>query len=118
MDQIALEGMEFFAYHGHFDEEQKIGNKYSIDLYLDTNLKLPASSDKLKDTIDYGIIYQKVSSVMAQKHRLLEHVAYDIIESLKVEFANVNKIRVVVSKFNPPIGGVCNKAKVTIEESF
>ena len=45
-------------------------------------------------------------------------VAYDIIESLKVEFANVNKIRVVVSKFNPPIGGVCNKAKVTIEESF
>ena len=29
MGQIALEGMEFFAYHGHFDEEQKIGNKYS-----------------------------------------------------------------------------------------
>ncbi|RZK29989.1 MAG: dihydroneopterin aldolase, partial [Hymenobacter sp.] len=33
MGQIALEGLEFFAFHGYYDEEQKIGNKYGVDIY-------------------------------------------------------------------------------------
>jgi dihydroneopterin aldolase len=118
MDQIALEGMEFFAYHGHFDEEQKIGNKYSIDLYLDLDLKHAALSDNLKDTLDYGKIYEKVSLVMSKKHRLLEHVALQIIEKIRLDFQFVKKIRVEVSKFNPPIGGVCHRARVCIEEQL
>ena len=118
MDQIALEGMEFFAYHGHFDEEQRIGNKYSIDLTIDTDLSRPANSDNLKDTIDYGDIYQMVKLVMSKKHRLLEHVGHEIIDAVKSRFGSVNKITVEVSKFNPPIGGVCHKAKVKLEECF
>jgi 7,8-dihydroneopterin aldolase/epimerase/oxygenase len=118
MGQIALEGMEFFAYHGHYDEEQKIGNKYSIDVYIDTDLTAPSSTDKLRDTIDYGEIYQMVRSVMTNKHRLLEHVGHEIIDAIKNRFVNVSKITVEVSKFNPPIGGVCHRAKVKLEEQF
>jgi dihydroneopterin aldolase len=114
MGLILLEGMEFFAYHGHFDEEQKIGNKYAIDVEVDTDLSNAAASDKLKDTINYGEIYEKVALVMKKKHRLLEHVAYDIIEEIRAKFNNINSIKVSVSKFNPPIGGVCEKAKVII----
>ena len=44
MGQIALEGMEFFAFHGYYDEEQKIGNKYGVDLYIETNLNAAAAS--------------------------------------------------------------------------
>jgi dihydroneopterin aldolase len=118
MGQISLEGMEFFAYHGHFDEEQKIGNKYSIDVTIETDLSAPASTDSLKDTIDYGIIYNMVKEVMAEKHRLLEHVGYEIIASVKARFKEIEKIKVEVSKYNPPIGGVCLKAKVSLEEVF
>ncbi len=118
MGQIALEGMEFFAYHGHFDEEQKIGNKYSIDVTIDTDLSTPANSDSLKDTIDYGKIYQMVHIVMQKKHRLLEHVGHEIIDAIKANFNKIERIEVVVSKYNPPIGGVCNKAKIKLEEKF
>lgn len=118
MGQIALEGMEFFAYHGHFDEEQKIGNKYSIDVTIEADLSAPASSDSLRDTIDYGDVYQMVNTVMKKKHRLLEHVGHEIIASVKAKFKHIEKINVVVSKFNPPIGGVCHKAKVVLEEVF
>ncbi|MCP9770327.1 dihydroneopterin aldolase [Lacihabitans sp. LS3-19] len=118
MDQIALEGMEFFAYHGHFDEEQKIGNKYSIDVFLDTDLSTAATTDKLKDTINYGDIYAIVKLVMSKKHRLLEHVGHEIIDAIKLQFSGINKITVEVSKFNPPIGGVCHRAKVKLQESF
>jgi 7,8-dihydroneopterin aldolase/epimerase/oxygenase len=118
MGHIALEGMEFFAYHGHFDEEQKIGNKYSIDVLIETDLSRPASSDNLKDTIDYGDVYQMVRMVMSKKHRLLEHVGHEIIDAIRFKFNSIKKVTVEVSKFNPPIGGVCNRAKVKLEESF
>ena len=114
MGVISLEGMEFFAYHGYYDEEQKIGNKYSIDLKIDTNLSSAAKSDRLKDTINYEELYQLVLKVMQTKHRLLEHVAYEIIEKVKDTYDNVNDVTVGVSKYNPPIGGICERAKVVI----
>jgi 7,8-dihydroneopterin aldolase/epimerase/oxygenase len=116
MGQIALEGMEFFAYHGHFDEEQKIGNKYSIDVFIDSDLSQPANSDNLKDTVNYGEVYEIVKAVMFKKHRLLEHVGQEIIEAIKLKFKTIEKVKVTVSKYNPPIGGVCEKAKVSLEE--
>jgi dihydroneopterin aldolase len=114
MGLISLEGMEFFAYHGYYDEEQKIGNKYSIDLTIETDLSNAAESDRLKDTINYEELYRLVLEVMQTKHRLLEHVAHDIIEKIKVTFNSVQKVTVGVSKFNPPIGGICERAKVLI----
>jgi 7,8-dihydroneopterin aldolase/epimerase/oxygenase len=114
MGVISLEGMEFFAYHGYYDEEQKIGNKYAIDLTIEADLSSAAESDRLKDTINYEELYQLVLQVMQTKHRLLEHVAHDIIEKIKTSYNSVDKVTVGVSKYNPPIGGICERAKVLI----
>jgi dihydroneopterin aldolase len=35
MGKILLEGMEFFAYHGHYEEEQIIGTKFIVDIEID-----------------------------------------------------------------------------------
>ncbi len=115
MGTIALEGMEFFAYHGLYDEEQKIGNKYSIDVIIKADLSIAAETDKLRNTINYEILYKIVAAVMTQKHRLLEHVAHQIIVQAKTQFDDIQHITVSVSKFNPPVGGVCDRSKVTIE---
>jgi dihydroneopterin aldolase len=32
--KITLEGMEFFAHHGYYQEEQKIGNKFAVDIMI------------------------------------------------------------------------------------
>lgn len=114
MGLISLEGMEFFAYHGYYDEEQKIGNKYAIDLTIEADLSSAAESDKLRDTINYEELYQLVLQVMQKKHRLLEHVAHDIIEKIKTTYGSVKQVTVGVSKYNPPIGGICERAKVVI----
>ncbi len=114
MGLISLEGMEFFAYHGFYDEEQKIGNKYTIDLTIKTDLSLAAETDRLKNTINYEELYNLVLEVMLQKHRLLEHVAHAIIQKVKSKYQLVETVTVGVSKHNPPIGGICSKAKVII----
>ncbi len=114
MGQIALEGLEFFAFHGYYDEEQKIGNKYGVDLYLKTDLHAAGTSDKLAETVNYEVLYRVVLIEMQQPARLLEHLAHRILDRVMNEFPRVRRRRVSVSKFNPPLGGICHRAQVTL----
>ena len=114
---VALEGMEFFAYHGFYKEEQRIGNKYSVDLRIETDLSKAAAEDDLSGTIDYEAVYNLVKHEMLNPNKLLESIGQKIINALMREFPKVTGVEVSVSKFNPPIGGVCAKAKVTLKSS-
>jgi len=118
MGIISLEGLEFFAYHGYYDEEQKMGNKYSIDIAITADLNRAAQEDRLSLTVNYEVVYTIIADVMKIKHRLLEHIAYKIIEAVKVQFPEIQQITVNVSKFNPPIGGVCERSKISITTPF
>ena len=113
---VALEGMEFFAYHGFYKEEQRIGNKYSVDLRIETDFSKAADEDDLTGTIDYESVYNLVKHEMLHPNKLLESIGQKIIKAVMREFPRVTGVEVSVSKFNPPIGGVCAKAKVTLKE--
>lgn len=115
MGTITLEGLEFFAYHGFFDEEQRMGNKYSVDITVTTDLSEAARRDRLSATVDYGELYKITLGVMQRKARLLEHIALSIIEDIRRVYPDLETIEVSVSKFNPPIGGVCHRAKITMQ---
>lgn len=114
MGKIALEGLEFFAYHGAYIEEQKIGNRYAVDINIETDFTTAAETDRLKETVNYEDVYDHIKEVMHQKHRLLEHIGYSIIERIRLQYPNIQEVEVSVSKFNPPIGGVCERAKITM----
>ncbi|MET4106567.1 dihydroneopterin aldolase [Hymenobacter sp. UYP22] len=115
MDQVALEGMEFFAFHGYYEEEQKIGNKYSVDLYIDTDLQQAGTSDELENTVNYVVLYQLVAEEMHIPARLLEHVGQRIISRVQAAFPHISGVKVSVSKYNPPFGGICFRSRVTLE---
>ncbi len=112
---ISLEGLEFFAYHGYYDEEQKVGNKYSLDITIHTDFEKAAQYDRLRGTVNYEELYGIAVEVMHERSRLLEHIAYRLIEKVREKYPDVEKVHVAVSKFNPPIGGVCHRSKITLE---
>ncbi|MFY7825994.1 MAG: dihydroneopterin aldolase [Flectobacillus sp.] len=114
MGTIELEGLEFFAYHGYYEEERKIGNRYQIDVKITVDFSSAAQNDKLKDTVNYEDLYRIIAGVMQIKSKLLEHVGQLIIDEVRKIYPNVHEVQVGVSKFNPPIGGVCTRAKVTV----
>jgi dihydroneopterin aldolase len=113
---VSLRGLEFFAYHGYYDEEQKVGNKYSVDVMVRADLKSAAVEDQLSQTVNYEALYKIVKDTMQVRSRLLEHIGYEVIQSIFEEFLQVQWVEVSVSKFNPPIGGVCKEARVTLTE--
>jgi dihydroneopterin aldolase len=114
-DTVALEGMEFFAYHGFYKEEQRIGNKYSVDLKIETDFSKAANEDDLSGTINYETLYNLVKQEMLHPNKLLESIGQKISKAVLDEFSEVMTVEVSVSKFNPPIGGVCARARVTLK---
>lgn len=117
MGKIALEGMEFFAYHGYYDEEQKIGNKYSVDVEVETDLTRAGRKDALGETVNYEELYKLITLVMGKPARLLEAISFQIIQDTFSRFSAANVVSVSISKFNPPIGGVCQRARVSMRKS-
>lgn len=115
MGTILLKNIKIYAYHGCLEEETKIGSDYLVNLEVKANLLKAASSDSLKDTIDYVHLQQIVKNEMAVPSKLLEHVGLRIIKKIKDELSMINKVKVTVSKINPPIGGDVEEVSVTLK---
>jgi 7,8-dihydroneopterin aldolase/epimerase/oxygenase len=114
MGLIHIEGMEFYAFHGHFKEEQIVGNKFLIDVTLETDMEKPMESDNLRDAINYQRAYEIVKQEMQKKSHLLEHIAGRILNALYSEMEGLKKVTVKVSKINPPVGGKVNSVSVVM----
>lgn len=105
MGIIKLTNIRVHAHHGCLAEESIIGSEYRVDISLRTNLKKASISDNLVDTVDYVHINHIVKEEMNIPSKLLEHVAKRIIDCVFSELEAVEKMKVSVSKINPPIGG-------------
>ena len=114
MGTISIEGMEFFAYHGHFHEEQIIGTRFIIDLFMDTDTREAEASDTLSKTVNYQLVYGLVAEEMKVKSKLLEHVARRILDRLSSEFPQITALRIKISKMNPPVGGKVERVSVEL----
>jgi len=114
MGQILIENMEFYSFHGHFKEEQIVGNKFLVDLTIETDMKIPSESDNLRDAVDYQRIYLITKLQMEKKSHLLEHIAGRIIDAIYAEMGAIQKITVKVSKMNPPMGGKIGSVSVVM----
>ncbi len=114
--RIILEGMEFFAHHGYYKEEQVIGNKFAVDISVTTDITGAAEHDAIRETVNYEALYRIIRKEMNQPTKLLEHIGKRIIDAIFREFPVIDDIEVSISKYNPPVGGICHKATVTLSE--
>ena len=112
--KVALEGLEFHAYHGVYPHERSSGNKFEVDIVIDTEFSESAFRDELTGTINYEDLYAIVKEEMEKPSKLLETVGHSIAEHALKSFATAKMVEVKISKFNPPIGGVCKKASVIV----
>ena len=104
-DQIQLQGMQFYGYHGVNPEERVLGQRYVVDLTADLDLRKAGQTDRLEDTVSYSHIYRTVRAVMEGEPRnLLESAAEAIAVRVLAEFP-VQAVSVTVKKPNPPVRG-------------
>ncbi|NOZ36395.1 MAG: dihydroneopterin aldolase [Chlorobi bacterium] len=114
MGFIEIEGMEFYAYHGHYKEEQIVGNMFLIDLKIETDCRKAAESDNIEDAVNYQTAYKIIKEEMKKKSNLLENIAGRIIDALYEKLENMKSVSLKLSKMNPPMGGKIKKVSITM----
>lgn len=117
MGIIRVENIRTYSYHGCLEEEAKIGSEYRVDIEVKANLKKSSKSDKLVDTVDYVHLNLIVKEEMDIRSKLLEHVAKRIQDRVLEEIPMVTKVKIAVSKINPPIGGDVEQVTVVLKKA-
>lgn len=118
MGSIEIEGMHFYAYHGHYEVEQLTGNEFTVDLKIKTDCTKAAATDNLQDALNYQSVYRVVQKEMAINSKLLEHVAKRILDALYREFPGIKKAMVKISKLNPALGGEVDKVSIVLNRKY
>jgi 7,8-dihydroneopterin aldolase/epimerase/oxygenase len=115
--KIILEGLEFHAYHGVYPHERDSGNWFEVDIQVETDFSKAAARDEISGTVDYETLFAIIKEEMEKPSKLLETVAGQIVDHVLSTLSAVEAVEVKISKLNPPIGGKCRKASVSLSKS-
>ncbi|KRD96179.1 hypothetical protein ASE63_12250 [Bosea sp. Root381] len=101
---ILIEKLDIYAYHGFFAEEERLGQRFVLDLLLETDLRASAISDALADTVDYGAVVGVVTEAFtAKRFNLLEAAARAVALAVLDGFPPVTRVEITLRKPAPPI---------------
>ena len=112
---IDLQDMEFRAYHGCYDLEQKVGNRFNVALTITTHLGDVAQEDAVEKAVNYLTVYEIVEGQMKVTQRTIERVAQNIINAIKAHFPQIVEVECCVAKLAPPLGGKIGRVSVTLK---
>lgn len=112
--KVALEGLEFHAFHGVYPHERESGNFFQVDISVETDFSKAAVHDDLEGTVNYESLFRIVRDEMDQPSKLLETVAEKIVQHIFDALPAVLSVDIKISKLNPPIGAKCRRSSVSI----
>ncbi len=114
MDKIEIRGMNFYGYHGVYEEERRLGQRLIVDVFLYLDLRKAGQSDRLADTVNYADVYEEVAKVFhGPSRKLLESLAEETAARLLQRF-RIRKVSVRIMKPSPPIPGTYQHVGVEI----
>ena len=105
-DEIFVNGIRAYGFHGVFEEENRKGQWFVADL----NMRLPpaeaAASADLEKTVDYSRAAAIAKECIEARppFRLIERLAGTIAEKILAAFPRVSEIEVRVRKPDAPVG--------------
>lgn len=116
---IKIEGLEVFAYHGVYPEEQRLGQKFLIDAALVTDTRKAGVTDELSESIDYGEACRFMSDFF-QKNRfqLIEAAAEHLANAMLLKMDKLDRVILTIYKPWAPIGLPLKTVSVTIERGW
>lgn len=99
-----LRGIEFYAFHGLYREEQMIGRRFIVDIEVSFQPEQDVA-EQLERTVNYTELYRIAKEEMDKPCKLIETVGENIIRKVKIAFPFAKEVCVRVHKLNPPVDG-------------
>lgn len=119
LDQIKIEGLEIFANHGVFPEENVLGQKFIVSAILYTDTRKAGQTDELTASIHYGEVSAFITEfVKSHTYKLLERVAEELVEDMLQKFDGLEKVTLEIQKPWAPVGLPLKTVSVRITRSW
>jgi dihydroneopterin aldolase len=114
---IELKSLRFFAEHGMYEEEKKVGNEFEVDMSIGCRSPKKIITS-IEQTINYAEVYRILQEEFSQRKFLLETCAMQIADKLDQQFPEVENVMISIWKLNPPITNFSGSVGITYTKSF
>jgi 7,8-dihydroneopterin aldolase/epimerase/oxygenase len=116
-DRIVLTGLKVRGHHGVFEHEKRDGQDFLVDVTVWIDLDVAGRTDKLADTLDYGVLAGRVAEIVGGEPKdLIETVAAEVAGEVMTD-GRVHAVEVTIHKPSAPIPLSFNNVAVTIRRS-
>ncbi len=103
-DKIVIRDLEIFAFHGVFEGEKSVGQKFLVSLELSLDLSLASRNNDLTKSVHYGELCEKIEAEFKKEsYDLIETACEKLCEFVLLEYDIVNEVKVIVKKPWAPI---------------
>lgn len=114
-DRIFIRGIQVHAYHGVFEEENRLGQKFSFDVDYWVDAQICAADDDFSRAVSYSDVHDTVIAVAkGPTLKLIETLAEKTAQALLDRFPSIRKVRVELHKPGAPIVGVFSDVGIEI----
>ena len=104
LTSIKITGLQTYGYHGLFEEERNVGQKFSFDISATLREVRTHLSDDLDSSVRYDAVVDEAVQIAASgKFQTLEALSETIAASLLRRFIIMDSVTVAVAKSSPPI---------------
>jgi 7,8-dihydroneopterin aldolase/epimerase/oxygenase len=118
VDRIAVRNLALFAYHGVFEGEREIGQRFYLDVVVEADLVPASAADAVDKTVDYAALVKVVSDAFTEKRqKLLETLAARVTERVFESFPIVSAVEVTIRKPSAPIEAVFDCVEIQIRRA-
>ncbi len=103
-DEIRIEKLEVYAYHGVYPEEKKDGQTFVINATLYTDIHRAGMEDRLELSTDYGAVCAFIEKWMGEcRFDLIEAVAEKLSRAILLKFPLISAMDLEIGKPEAPI---------------
>lgn len=114
---LHLSNLRFFAYHGLYEEEKRLGNAFELNISVSFFSTRPVV-EGIEETINYASVYELARSEMLQPRELLETFLSQLAEKIKVAYPQIVKLRMNIYKLQMPLTNFEGRIGVEIEKDY
>jgi dihydroneopterin aldolase/2-amino-4-hydroxy-6-hydroxymethyldihydropteridine diphosphokinase len=119
MDRIRITGLDVFARHGVFPEENRLGQHFLVNAVLYTSTRQAGRTDELEQTTNYGEVCQVITDTLQQHTwKLIEAAAEHTARAILLDFPLISAVELELCKPSAPIPLPFGSVSVTIRRSW
>lgn len=119
MDEIRIENLEVYAYHGVFPEENEKGQPFFVNATLYTDTRAAGLADELTLSTHYGEVSHFITKWMQEHtYKLIETVAENVAREVLLQYPLVRALDLEIRKPEAPIGLPFESVSVRIHRGW